>query len=82
MTPLRFLAVLLLVCAMFGMNQVALAQDESGDTSPDEAAVIRVRRGYNAGGGNQGGGWGNQGGGWGNQGGGWGNQGGGGWGKK
>uniref|UniRef100_A0A914GXD1 Secreted protein n=1 Tax=Globodera rostochiensis TaxID=31243 RepID=A0A914GXD1_GLORO len=45
MTPLRFIAVLLLVCAMFGMNQVALAQDESGDASPaGEATVIRVRR--------------------------------------
>ncbi|KAI3419410.1 hypothetical protein GPALN_006654 [Globodera pallida] len=48
MAPLRLLVVLLLVCAMFGMNQMALAHHDKAPggrpAAADEAAVIRVRR--------------------------------------
>uniref|UniRef100_A0A914I0T8 Uncharacterized protein n=1 Tax=Globodera rostochiensis TaxID=31243 RepID=A0A914I0T8_GLORO len=46
MNPLRLIAVLLLVCAMFGMNQMALAHHHGADGGrpADEAAVLRFRR--------------------------------------
>ncbi|KAL3095474.1 hypothetical protein niasHT_026903 [Heterodera trifolii] len=70
MSPLRFLAVLLLICAMFSFNNLGLANGEESKDSqvalrPDVAAVqpdpvvVRARRGYYGGGGGCcGGGWG------------------------